>query len=61
MEQINSSLKNVEQNTVISHEISSQVKTEADKSMAVVEQTITALAEIQRSVDLSYKGINEAQ
>lgn len=59
MEQINSSLKNVEHNTIISHDISSQVKTEADKSMAVVEQTITALAEIQNSVDLSYNGIKK--
>lgn len=59
MEQINSSLKNVEQRTVISHEISSQVKAEADKSMAVVEETITALAEIQNSVDLSYSSIRK--
>ncbi|MCM2359938.1 MAG: methyl-accepting chemotaxis protein [Geobacteraceae bacterium] len=59
MEQINSSLKNVEQSTIISHEVSSQVKAEADKSMTVVGETITALAEIQRSVDLSYNGIRK--
>lgn len=59
MEQINSSLKNVEQNTVVSHEVSRQVNTEADKSMAVVEETIAALAEIQHSVDLSYNGIKK--
>jgi methyl-accepting chemotaxis protein len=59
MEQISSSLKNVEQGTVNSHEVSSQVKVEADKSMAVVEETIGALEEIQNSVDLSYNGIKK--
>ena len=59
MEQISSSLKNVEQGTINSHEVSSQVKVEADKSMAVVEQTIAALAEIQKSVDHSYAGIRK--
>ena len=59
MEQISSSLKNVEQGTINSHEVSSQVKVEADKSMAVVEETIGALEEIQNSVDLSYNGIKK--
>src|SRR6266568_2809866 len=59
MEQISSSLKNVEQGTINSHEVSSQVKLEADKSMAVVEETISALEEIQNSVDLSYNGIKK--
>lgn len=59
MEQISGSLKNVEQGTVNSHEVSSQVKVEADKSMAVVEETIGALEEIQNSVDLSYNGIKK--
>lgn len=59
MEQINSSLKNVEEGTVVSHEVSRQVKAEADKSMAVVQETITALEEIQNSVDLSYNGIKK--
>ena len=59
MEQINSSLKNVEQNTVVSHGVSRQVKVEADKSKAVVGETIAALAEIQHSVDLSYNGIKK--
>lgn len=59
MEQINSSLKNVQQNTIVSHEVSRQVKEEADKSMAVVNETIYALAEIQNSVDLSYNGIRK--
>ncbi len=57
MEQINVSLKNVEQNTTISHEVSSQVNVQADKGRAVVVETISALAEIQKSVDLSYQGI----
>jgi methyl-accepting chemotaxis protein len=57
MEQINVSLKNVEQNTTISHEVSSQVNVQADKGRAVVVETISALAEIQNSVDLSYQGI----
>ena len=57
MEEINMSLKNVEQNTSFSHEVSSHVKEQADKGMSVVEQTISALAEIQNSVDLSYQGI----
>ncbi|HEX8960774.1 MAG TPA: methyl-accepting chemotaxis protein [Geobacteraceae bacterium] len=59
MEQINSSLKNVEESTVTSHEVSRQVKGEADKSMAVVQETIAALEEIQKSVDLSYGGITK--
>ncbi|HEY6871605.1 MAG TPA: methyl-accepting chemotaxis protein [Geobacteraceae bacterium] len=59
MEQINSSLKNVEESTGVSHEVSRQVKVEADKSMAVVQETITALEEIQKSVDLSYNGIKK--
>ncbi len=59
MEQINSSLKNVEQNTVVSHGVSGQVKDAADKSRGVVEETISALAEIQHSVDLSYSGIKK--
>ncbi|HEX2768995.1 MAG TPA: methyl-accepting chemotaxis protein, partial [Geobacteraceae bacterium] len=57
MEQINVSLKNVEENTTYSHELSSQVKAQADRGRAVVEETISALAEIQSSVDLSYHGI----
>jgi methyl-accepting chemotaxis protein len=57
MEEINSSLKNVEQSTVFSHDVSSQVKTEADKSMSVVEETIDALEEIRSMVDLTYNGI----
>ena len=57
MEQINLSLKNVGENTAYSHELSSQVKAQADKGRSVVEETISALAEIQSSVDLSFQGI----
>jgi methyl-accepting chemotaxis protein len=42
---------------VVSHQVSSQVKAQADKSTLVVEETISSLAEIQRSVDMSYDGI----
>jgi methyl-accepting chemotaxis protein len=62
MEQINMSLKNVEDNTTFSHELSSRVKAEADKGMSVVGDTTSALDEIQKSVDLSYqcmKRLNE--
>ena len=59
MEQINSSLKNVEQSTIFSHDVSSQVKSEADKSMLVVDQTMKALEEIKNSVDLTYNGIKK--
>jgi methyl-accepting chemotaxis protein len=57
MDQINVSLKNVEENATYSHDTSSQVKAQADKSSIVVEETIAALTEIQSSVDLSFHGI----
>jgi len=57
MEQINASLKNIEGSTSVSHQVASQVKAQADKSRAVVDETISSLAEIQHSVDLSYHGI----
>ncbi|MBJ6724205.1 methyl-accepting chemotaxis protein [Geomesophilobacter sediminis] len=57
MEQITSSLRQVERNTALSHGISSKVKEQSEKSSQVVRETIDALAEIQRSVDLSYDGI----
>lgn len=58
MEQINCTISNVEQNAAISHEVSSQVKSQADDSIAVVSETINALAEIQNSVEQSYAAIN---
>lgn len=57
MEQINSTIGNVEQNAAISHEVSNQVKTQADESRNVVEETIASLAEIQSSVEASYAAI----
>lgn len=57
MEEINSTISNVEQNAAISHEVSSQVKSQADESIAVVTETIHSLAEIQTSVELSYAAI----
>jgi len=57
MEEINSTIGSVEQNAAISHEVSSQVKAQADESIAVVTETINSLAEIQTSVGLSYDAI----
>jgi len=57
MEEINSTIGSVEQNAAISHEVSSQVKAQADESLAVVTETINSLAEIQTSVGLSYDAI----
>jgi len=57
MEEINSTIGSVEQNAAISHEVSSQVKSQADESMAVVNETINSLAEIQVSVGISYDAI----
>ncbi len=57
MEEINSTISSVEQNAAISHEVSSQVKSQADDGMAIVKETINSLAEIQSSVALSYEAI----
>ncbi len=57
MEEVNATIADVEKNTVISHQVSSQVKAQADRGSLVVDETIASLAEIQRSVDLSYEGI----
>jgi methyl-accepting chemotaxis protein len=57
MEEMHASIKNVEQNAAVSHEVSSEVKTQADKGMADVEETIESLADIQKSVELSYETI----
>ncbi|NVN93100.1 MAG: GAF domain-containing protein [Desulfuromonadales bacterium] len=59
MEQINRTINNVERNAAISHEVSSQVKTSAEESIAVVTETIDSLAEIQSSVELSYAAITQ--
>jgi methyl-accepting chemotaxis protein len=57
MEQIHSTIGNVEQNAAISHEVSNQVKERAEESRAVVTETITALDEIKVSVGLSFDAI----
>ncbi|MBT0652900.1 methyl-accepting chemotaxis protein [Geomobilimonas luticola] len=57
MEEISATLKNVETTTAVSHQMASHVKSQADRGMVVVDETITALADIQTSVDLSYSGI----
>ncbi len=57
MEQISASLKNVEQSAALSHKVSMQVKSHADEGRLVLSETADALAEIQRAVDFSYKGI----
>ena len=57
MEQIYSTIGNVEQNAAISHEVSNQVKERAEESRAVVTDTISALDEIKLSVGLSFDAI----
>lgn len=57
MEEIHSTIGNVEQNAAISHEVSYQVKERAEESRSVVEETITALDEIKHSVGLSFDAI----
>ena len=57
MEQITSSLRQVENNAVLSHGLSSKVKEQAELSREVVRETVDSLAEIQHSVELSYEGM----
>jgi len=57
MEQITSSLRQVEKNTALSHGLAVDVKEHAEQSSEVVRGTVDSLAEIQRSVELSYEGI----
>ncbi|QWV94634.1 GAF domain-containing protein [Geomonas oryzisoli] len=57
MEQITSTLRQVEKSTGHSHSLSSRVKEHAEQGTRIVQETVGALAEIQRSVDLSYEGI----
>ena len=61
MEEINSTLSNVEESAAISHEVSSQVKLQADQSLTVVAETIESMAEIQTSVELSYEAIKRLE
>ncbi len=57
MEEMHASIRNVETNAGVSHKVSSEVRSQADKGMADVEETIEALADIQKSVDLSFDTI----
>lgn len=57
MEEIHASIRNVEKNAGVSHEISQQAAQQADKGREGVGETIDALAEIQKSVELSFDGI----
>ncbi len=57
MEEMHASIRNVETNAGVSHKVSSEVRSQADKGMADVEDTIEALADIQKSVDLSFETI----
>jgi len=57
MEEISASLKNIEESAVLSHKVSLQVKIQADEGRIVLGETADALAEIQKAVDFSYKGI----
>lgn len=57
MEEINCTIKNIEQNAAKSYDISINVKQRADESQTVVSETTQSLAEIQSSVELSYSAI----
>ena len=57
MEEVSATLNTIMQNAAISHTVSSQVKGQADNSLQMVNETISALAEIQQAVDRSYEGI----
>jgi methyl-accepting chemotaxis protein len=57
MEELNLTIRNVDQSAAISHQVSSKVKEEADRGRTVVEETIRALAEIKASVDLSFEAM----
>ncbi len=57
MEEMHASIKNVEKNAAVSHDVSQQVRFQADAGRDKVGDTISALEEIQRSVELSFDGI----
>ncbi len=57
MEEMHASIKNVEKNAAFSHEVSQQVRMQADAGKDKVGETIAALEEIQRSVEISFEGI----
>lgn len=57
MEEVNATLNSVMQNAAISHSVSSQVRSQANESLDMVNETIAAMDEIQQAVDQSYQGI----
>lgn len=57
MEEVSASIKNIEESAVLSHKVSMQVKVRADEGRLVLSETADALADIQRAVDFSHKGI----
>lgn len=57
MEQISSTIANVEHSAAISHEVSSQVQAETAEGRTAVSETIGALDEIQHSVEESHDRI----
>jgi len=57
MEEMHASIKNVEKNAAVSHEVSQRVRLQADAGKDKVGETIAALEEIQRSVEISFEGI----
>jgi len=57
MEEMHASIKNVEKNAAVSHDVSQRVRLQADAGRDKVGETISALEEIQRSVELSFDGI----
>jgi len=57
MEEMHASIKNVEANAATSHSVSREVSLQADLGREGVGETIAALEEIQKSVDISSEGI----
>lgn len=57
MEEITSTIANVERSAAISHEVSSQVQSETAQGRIAVSETIGALDEIQCSVEASHERI----
>ena len=57
MDEMHASIKNVEKNAAVSHDVSQLVRHQADAGKEKVGETIAALEEIQRSVEISFEGI----
>lgn len=57
MEEMSASIKNVERNAAVSHEVSRQVTLRADAGRDGVGETIAALEAIQESVDQTFEAV----